>query len=167
MLAYREWNVTWDPFEVYVLCAERSVALADRLLAELAPSRSPTATEFPYPRLVDHPRMIFADAQELIQKLETETNESYSIYWDVESGVVDQIMLFFTSDGGMIVGLGGPRISPEMALSALQKIVHGQYGYVTSCSCPPDSINQFVSICERATLVNLFEGVVRLPNQAM
>jgi hypothetical protein len=156
-----------DPFEIYVLCGERSAAVAGRFLAEFAPKRISVATDFPFPEFVDEPRIVFAEPNELIRQLEIETSESYSIYWNVERGVADQVMLFFTDDGGMIVGLGGPQIPAKIAFPAIQKIVNGKYGYVTNGCSPPSSIDEFVSLCERSTLVNLFDGDVRVPNRTM
>lgn len=156
-----------DPFEIYVLCSERSAAMAGRFLADFAINRIQVATDFPFPEFIEEPRIVFTDPNELIRQLETESSESYSIYWNVERGVADQVMLFFTEDGGMIAGLGGPKIPAEVAFSAMQKTVNGKYGYVTSGSSPPTSIDAFVSLCERSTLVNLFDGEVRSPNRTM
>jgi hypothetical protein len=92
--------------------------------------------------------------------LENEIGESYSIYWNVERGVAGQVMLFSTEDGGMVVGLGGPRISAELAFSAIREIVNGKYGYVTSGSCPPSSIDEFVSLCEQSALTSLVKSEI-------
>ena len=153
-----------NPIEVYVLSKERSAETADRFLEQLAPERSPVASDFPFPEFVDEPSIVFDSPGDLIRRLEIDAGESYSIYWNVIRGIADQVMLFFTPDGGMIVGLGGPHVSAENAFSAMQKIVHGKYGYMTSGSCPPNSYEEFVSLCERSTLTNLFDGRIRLPH---
>lgn len=150
-----------DPVEIYVLSSERSAKMAGGFLAEFALYRKPVAIDFPFPEFVEEPRFVFTDPIDLIRQLEKDRGESYSLYWNVDRGVADQVMLFFTKDGGMIVGLGGPRISAEFAFSAIQKIVDGRFGYVTSGSCPPSSIGEFVSICKESTLASLFEGEIR------
>ena len=155
-----------DALEVYVLSGERGSECASRFLTEFAPSRSPVATDFPYPEFVDDPTVIYDNPNELIRRLERDGNQPYAIYWNVEvGGLSDQVMIFFTEDNGMIVGLGGPHMQPEIALSLIQRVVNGKYGYITSCSCPPSSINAFISMCIESTLPNIFEGVLRIPRR--
>ena len=153
-----------NPLEIYVLSDERSAKIAANFLEEVAPDRSPVAADFPFPEFVDEPSIVFDNPSDLILKLEMETNESYSIYWNVNRGLADQVMLFFTADGGMIVGLGGPHVLAENAFTVVSKIVNGNFGYLTSGSCPPASTDEFVSLCQRSSLVNLFNGTIRRPH---
>ncbi len=151
-----------NPLEVYVLCRVRSAELANRFLAEFAPERSPVASEFPFPEFVDEPSIVFDNPSDLIRQLEKDGSESYSIYWNVNRGISEQVMLFFTTDGGMIIGLGGPHVSADKAFSAMRKTVDGEYGFMTSGSCPPNTCDDFVSLCEKSTLTSLFDGRVRV-----
>jgi hypothetical protein len=153
-----------DALEIYVLSNKRSAEIALTFLEEFGPHRTPVACDFPFPEFVDEPTIVFNEPSELIRRLEQENGESYSIYWNVDQGIADQVMLFFTADGEMIVGLGGPHVSIEAAFAAMQKIVSGRFGYVTSGTCPPSSKEEFVSLCERSTLTNLFDGKIRTPH---
>ena len=154
-----------NPIEVYVLSNERSAKVACNFLDNVAPDRSPVAIDFPFPEYCEKPCIVFDNPNDLIVQLGSRIHETYSIYWDVRHGVSEQVMLFFTADGGMIVGLGGPLISTEQALFLLQKIVEGRFGFVTSGSCPPTSIPEFLSICENSTLENIFYGNFRHTHQ--
>lgn len=152
-----------DAREVYVLCEARSADAANRFLGAFAERRGPVAADFPFPAFADEPDCVFDTPDEVIAKLEKSVNEPYAIYWNIHGGegVAEQAMLFFTADGGMIAGLGGLRQSVEETMIAIRLIVDGKYGYVTSGSCPPISIEEFKSLCEKSTLANLFEGRFR------
>lgn len=155
-----------DSIEVYVLCGDRTSNTADRFLTSFASSRTPAAIDFPFPEYADIPEVLFTDTPELIRQLEFDRRESYSIYWNVVDGISDQAMLFFTKDGGMIAGLGGLYLPPKEALLSLQDNVDGKFGYVTSGSCPPGSMAEFILICEHSTLPNLFNGDLYLPDSS-
>lgn len=150
-----------NPVEIYVLCHERSAMLAEKFLEEVAPTRSPISEDYPFPEFVDRPKSVYSDPKQLIQRLEEDHSESYAIYWNVKDGISDQVMIFFTTDGGMIVGLGGPRVSADVAFMMLRRLVQGKHGYVTTSSCPPALAAELRGLCEKSTLTNLFEGVIR------
>jgi len=153
-----------DALEVYVLCGQRSSITAQRFLNAFAEHRRPVAEDFPFPEFADDPVHTYHDANELVELLETRPNEPYSIYWNVERGSLgEQVMLFFTSDGEMIAGIGGPLKPVEETLAAVASVVDGAFGYVTSGSCPPATTKEFKAICEQSTLPNLFSGKLRSP----
>jgi hypothetical protein len=118
-------------------------------------------SEFPFPECAEQPSVAFSDPMDLIRLLTKEKHQPHAIYWNVEDGIARQVMLFFTQDEGMIVGLGEPHISDEVAFSAIQRVVDGKYGYLTSGSRPPNTIEEFITICQKSTCVNLFDGVIR------
>ena len=120
--------------------------------------------EYPYPEFDNTPTDVFATPDELIRRLEKDTSQGYSIYWNVAgSDRPEQAMLFFTTDGAMIAGLGGPRTAPADALSEMQQVVNGEFGYVTSGTCPPQSTEEFISLCKHSTLPHLYHGELRSP----
>ena len=152
-----------DAREVYVLIETRSADMANRFLRAFAEHRNPVATDFPFPEFADDPECVFDTPDDVITQLERRVNEPYAIYWNIHGvgRVAEQAMLFFMVDGGMIAGLGGLRQSVEETLIAIRCVVDGEYGYVTSGSCPPTSVEAFKSLCEKSTLANLFEGRLR------
>jgi|GEM_PF-3449116 len=151
-----------DATEIYVLCRTRSKLIANVFLDSFGKSRTQVAEEYPYPEFADEPEITFKNPSELIDRLESDCDSSYSVYWDCHSAdEPEQVMLFFTSDGRMIVGIGGPRNSIETELLKIIAIVDGEYGYVTSGSCPPDSCDEFAEIAKASTLPNVVEGRLR------
>lgn len=151
-----------DAVEVYVLCGSRSKSLAEKFLNSFASRRRQVASGYPYPEYVDEPEIIYDSVDPLISRLECDQASSYSVYWDcLMADGSEQVMLFFTRDGCMIAGIGGPKVSLEIALSNLSMLVNGKFGYVTSGSCPPDNLDEFISLCRSSTLPNIFEGKMR------
>jgi len=151
-----------DATEIYVLCRSRSKAVAIRFLDAFAGSRTQVAEDFPYPEFADEPEITYATPLDLIERLENEHDSSYSIYWDCHSeDEPEQVMLFFTSEGRMIVGVGGPKESIESSLQKIATLVDGEYGYVTSGSCPPDTRDEFVEIATASTLPCVVDGRLR------
>ncbi|MEO8498208.1 MAG: hypothetical protein ABI614_24345 [Planctomycetota bacterium] len=156
-----------DPTEVYVLCESRSADLAERFLNACLPERTPGADDFPFPEFVDEPSDTFDTPEELMRRLEKDKNASYSIYWNATSNDGPrQAMLFYTEDGAMIAGIGGPNSGLDETLACVAKQVNGRFGYITSGSCPPETIEAFIGICRESTLVNVFEGHLRNPSRA-
>lgn len=153
-----------NDLEVYVLCGARTSAVARRFLDTFAEKRVPVAEDFPFPEFANEPEYTFLDPNEVITLLESRRHDSYAIYWNVESGLGgEQVMLFFTEDGGMIAGIGGPTDSWEATLLAISTVVGGKYGYVTSGSCPPATSKEFKAICRQSTLASLVNGELQLP----
>lgn len=151
-----------DAAEIYVLCGARTSAVAHRFLDTFAERRMPAAEDFPFPEFSDEPEDILLNTNELIDLLESRSHEPYAIYWDLEGRPAgEQVMLFFTEDGGMIAGIGGHVESVADALITMSAVVNGKYGYVTNGTCPPATIEEFKAICEQSTLTNLFEGKLR------
>ena len=151
-----------DATEIYVLCGSRSAKLANHFLNCCLPDRQPVANEYPFPEFADNPLAIYQSADELLIRLEQEPGEGYSIYWDSKDDKSSrQVMLFFTEDGSMIAGFGGACETASESLRAIALLVNGQFGYVTSGSCPPESRDAFIQLCRDSTVINLFEGKIR------
>lgn len=154
-----------NPIEVYVMCESRSAELARHFLDVCLPSRTPVADQYPFPEYVDTPTETFQSPEKLMEKLADENNESYSIYWDaVDNCGPQQAMIFYTDDGAMIAGLGGPNLSIDESLTLISHQVNGRFGYVTSGSCPPETIEEFLELCHSSTLPSLVDGCVRNPS---
>ena len=143
--------------EIYVGCGVRSKAIANRFLEGYAPNRSPVADEYPFPEFVDNPEIVYKTESELISRLISEPSCSYSIYWDCDGGP-EQVMLFFTADGHMIAGVGGPSSSFGNQLSKICDLVEGRFGYVTEGNCPPESFRDFECLCRKSSLPCIVDG---------
>lgn len=153
-----------NAFEVYVLCGARTSAVARRFLDTFAEKRVSVAEDFPFPEFADEPEYTFLDPNDVIALLESRRVDSYAIYWNVEGGLWgEQVMLFFTEDGGMIAGIGGPILSAEAVFAAVSNVVDGKFGYITSGSCPPATREEFKYLCERSTLAALVNGELQPP----
>lgn len=151
-----------DAIEIYVLCGSRSKRLADVFLDAYLPHRTCVASEFPYPEYSNNPKFIFSAPDKLLEQLETDPGQSYSLYWDSNnSGEISQAMLFYTIDGAMIAGLAGTIQSPGNAILNLASVVNGRYGYMTSEECPPDTKADFIETCRNSTQICLFDGDLR------
>jgi len=136
--------------DIYVLCPARDAALAHRFLDELAPARTPSGEDaFSIDNLCAHP------------------TESRSIYWQTgRDDGVDHVMLFFSEDGGMIVGISvdaGWEPDRDEIRSWLTRLAHsvgGRHGHVCNESPPIyDRVADFVADCKLWPL-RLVDGVV-------
>ena len=151
-----------DATEVYVLCGSRTARVAANFLDGCLPSRTEVAEEYPFPEFADLPSMTFHSAEELMRRLETETEEEYSIYWNNSARHGPrQAMLFYTSDGAMIAGVGGPDTTWSDTIARVANRVGGRYAYVTSGSRPPETREAFIRMCREATMTNLYKGRLR------
>lgn len=147
--------------EIYVLCKERTKRLVSKFLDELLPSREEMAEDYPYPEYSDEPECVYDASDELVQVLEENKSESYSVYWDnTGDGVVKNAMTFFTEDGCMIVGIAVPGDEVEHWLNELSEIVGGQYGYVGFDAPPPETREEFIQLCKESDQVRLIAGEV-------
>jgi hypothetical protein len=151
--------------EIYVSCGVRSKAIAKRFLDGYAPNRSAVADEYPFPEFADVPESVYKTESEIIDRLVSEPSCSYSIYWDCE-GSSEQVMLFFTADGHMIAGVGGPTSSFGKTLSKICDLVEGRFGYVTEGNCPPESFRDFELLCRKSSLPCIVDGKLINTNES-
>lgn len=129
-------------YDLYVLCPERTEALAQRFLSEWAPNRVPAAAEYEIPQYSDKPTHLFEQPDELIAFLERNPTEKQAVYWRARrSDEVEHVMLFFTSEGGMVAGLSisdwdRPRDEIARIFFRLAGSVGARFGYVTAEEAP-------------------------------
>lgn len=137
--------------EIYVLCRDRSKKQALDFLDEFLPKRRALAENFPFPEYVDDPEVVFQAPETLISLLEERRDESYALYWQNQAdGPVHQAMIFFTEDGGMMVGVVVDESDSKFWLQRLGKAVSGTYGYVNFESPPPGNTEEFKAVCSGA-----------------
>ncbi len=147
-----------EPKEIYILCHARSKLLANSFLEYFLPNRRAAATDYPVPELSGCPRLILTSAEELLEWLESEVNQTYSLYWNnLHENDPQMAMLFFTQDGGMIAGLV---IHSDETLWLKQVATHvgGRFGYVSFEEPPPDKMDIFVEYCKTTITTKLLEG---------
>lgn len=151
-----------DEVEVYMLCRAREKGAAVAFLDKFLPRRHSSADEFLFPELSDSTQEVYRSPEEVMERLELESNQSYALYWDSdEAGARRQAMLFFTSDGEMIAGLVVPAVAASKALVELAEVVGGQFGFLTTENPPPETSAQFIDLCRASTLTALVDGRVR------
>src|SRR5207245_1555327 len=112
------------------------------------PDWIPCTAEFPVPELSDCPTKSFYSVSDILNYLETHETERYGLYFgnkavnaEIETG-----MLFFTEDGGMILGLGmfsGLLVGRNKKkfreyIEPLQDFAGTEHIWVTSEQRPPD-----------------------------
>jgi hypothetical protein len=151
-----------DRLEVYVLCESRSRACAEPFLNAFLPQRSPAAEDYPFPQYTDQPEVVYQTPDEVMQRMETEPDARYSLYWRNQTAEEPEMaMLFYTRDGAMIAGLvvSEPAVGPT--LQAMSRQVQGRFGYITLESSPPETRDEFISLCRDSTEINLFAGDLR------
>ena len=142
-------------YDLYALCPERTEAHAQRFLAEWAPNRVAAADEYCIPQFSDRPIHVFAEAEDVIRFLVVNTSETQAVYWQSgRNDDVEHVMLFFTSDGGMVAGLSiaDTRAPEEVSpvFFRLARSVGAHYGYLTSEQAPEyESQDAFRAECAR------------------
>ncbi len=149
--------------EIYVLCKERSRALGEGFLNHFLPHREAIADDYPFPELVDEPEIVFSNVFDLMDKLDKNPNEGYSIYWNnKESKPLKQAMLFYTEDGHMIAGLVIEKHIQKDYFINLTNYVEGNYGYTSIDQAPPVFKNEFISNCKNYVGLRVVEGNILL-----
>jgi hypothetical protein len=151
-----------NEFSIYAICSQRTKKCADTFLNSFVPNRVPLAEEYEFPQYADDPIVIYSAAGDLIERLETEIGQSYSIYWDAGanaiSSSISQAILLFTSDGKMIAGLVAREENVVGLLSALKAVVSARWGMVTGDEFPPTGFADFVRICASSSLPRIVDG---------
>lgn len=129
--------------DIYVLVKERSRKYIERFFNEWAYNPVESTEDYAYPNFSwPDSEIVFKSADELINRLLDDPNADYSIYWDngAKDSGIRMVMLFFTADAGMIVGIGiwsNDREWEDQLLSSVAETVEGEYGYISYSVKPP------------------------------
>jgi len=92
--------------DLYVLASERSTLVAKHFKDTWLADFDEAASEYEFPQYADEPLVVYSSATDLIEKLIKNPNETHSIYCNnPRKDSVSSGMLFFTSDGSIIVGI--------------------------------------------------------------
>jgi hypothetical protein len=147
--------------EVYVLCSERSARMAKDLLAALAPHRESCSEDFPFLQFADTPEIVLTSAEEAIEWLDESPCAGYSLYWKNTLRTEPwDFMLFYTEDGGLIVGITAYETNTVAWLERLAKLTGGEYGYVTGEDPPPATKVEFIDLCRTSQITRMVRGKI-------
>jgi hypothetical protein len=120
------------------------------------------AEEHEYPEFSGGESTVFSEPDDLIARLEAESDQSYAIYWgpakDAVSRSVLRAMLLFASDGGMIAGLVVREADVVPVLSRLKNVVSAQWGMTTGDEFPVIESGEFIQTCKDAALPKIVDG---------
>ncbi len=142
--------------DVYALAPERTEDTADRFRSAWLRGFRETADEYEVPRNSDQPEAVYTSVDDLIRMLVTSPAEGHAVYWrNDQPGSIRTGMLFFTTDGGLIVGLGlddEDGDAGRQALSRLAATVGAVHGYATFEEPPPDTTPEFLARARTAAV---------------
>jgi hypothetical protein len=134
--------------EAYVLLRNRKYERCKAFLEHFVPARQELAEDYPVPEFAEEPVKLCRGEDEILRFL-AGTRDSYSIYWSnaVDDAKVKQAMVFFLSDGSMILGLAIHGESEQLAREMLRELVEfsmASLGYVAFDERPPDTSLAFM-----------------------
>jgi hypothetical protein len=136
-------------YDIYVLSADRTRGAIDRFLDHFAPQREESATEYEVPQYASAPTSVFQHAHEIIDYCVVHPHAAHAIYWrSLAAGDPAHVMVFFTLDAGMILGMSVSR-DPQRWLDTLLAFAESDSGYVGFEEPPPTTIAEFYAACKR------------------
>ncbi len=145
--------------EAYILCGERSAAMATKVVQVLMPHNATASADFPLPQFVDDPEETFDSVVDLIARLEQDGKIPYSLYWNNNDDEEPfSCMLHFTRDCGLIAGIAVRDENAEEWMKRLASVTGGKYGYITAEEPPPDTIKSFIDLCRSSHVTRLIDG---------
>ena len=130
-------------YDVYVLAPHRSADTVARFLDAFAPRREQSAAEYCFPQYSDRPQIILTDAQGAIGYYLDHPSEAQSMYFRNAGDGAAHVMLFFTEDRELILGLSVGEAEADDALRRLGEHAGSQVGYVTFEEPPPATACEF------------------------
>ncbi len=128
--------------DLYVLSPARSAAMAERFLDTFAPRREQSAAEYEFPEYSDKPLVIVKSAREAIRYCEDHLGEAHRISFRNLGEGPAHAMLFFTPDGGLILGLSVVEYEDEW-FGRLTEVAGSTVGYIAFETPPPATAAEF------------------------
>jgi hypothetical protein len=128
--------------DVYVLAQERSVTAAERFLDAFAPDREQSAEDYVFPQYGEQPLVVVKSAAEAIRYCEAHPAEAQSLNFRNLGAGPAHAMLFFTRDGGLILGLSVVEREDNW-FTRLKQHVGSEVGYITFESPPAATVAEF------------------------
>jgi len=141
--------------DCYVLSDKRHLDFILSFLDKFLPNHIESADEYKVPQYSDSSSVSFNNADDLIEYLSENINETYSIYWaNKETSVLKGAMCFFTNDGNIIIGVYCDTAYPDTTiekqyLAELKDFCKSQHGYITYEETAPDNTPDFLEKVQR------------------
>lgn len=147
------------PYECYVLAPQRTAKILWDFLDTVLPKRRNYLKVFPVPETALKPQHQFDKIEELVDFLEKNPKEAYGLYWDnVEPKTPFQAIVFFTVDGGMILGVAELGDQGEETLKALAKQTGATFGTIVTNERPVENVPDFITYCQNTKKTKLLNG---------
>jgi hypothetical protein len=153
--------------DLYALAHDRSLQLAERFLMMWTKDFAETRSQYEYPQYANDPDHIFFSAKELIAQLCVHRDQEYAIYWDnpqAASGTAYQVinaMMFFNSDGTLVVGITVATDSKAAQASFLQKLaqpVEAEFAYSVHEAPPAGKAGMFRTFAQTHAPPRIVDG---------
>jgi len=136
-------------YDVYALAPARTAETVERFLARFAPACEPAADEYEVPRYPDAPAVVFRTPGELVAHCVAHPAEPHGLYWRcLGGGDPAHAMVFFTADGGLLLGLSVVS-DADRWLAELLAATGSAVGWVGFEEPPPDSAREFAALAAR------------------
>lgn len=140
--------------DCYWLVDSRKSSLCHDFLNKFLPTREESAEDYPVPIFSDSPTHTFTDVNKLLDYLEKNESEDYSIYWNnlEETSVYKHAMVFHTDDGKMILGISleGNSLHDKSTIGHFKELgefLGGSIGCMKIDEVPPSNSQEFIEFC--------------------
>ncbi|MEZ6141869.1 MAG: hypothetical protein R3B84_14955 [Zavarzinella sp.] len=161
--------------DIYVLAPERSAQFALQFLDLFLPERQASAADYPFPQYADVPSVILTKPVDAFTYAEEHTHEKQAMYFqNTNAGDPIHGMVFFTGDGGMILGISVPAEQDDRELEAfkinywlnkLREATTATEGYALHESYPAyDTVTEFLNQVDLVTKPKLQDGRILIPD---
>ena len=118
-------------YDIYVLCEDRSLNSFEKFRSHYLIHAKEETDEYIFPYLSDNPEFITDDLIVLFEKLFSEKEEEYGVYWSIsQDEIITTAMMFFTNDGYLIYGLSVHKDNAEKELDKLKNFFSSQIGKI-------------------------------------
>lgn len=136
---------TSGQYDLYVLASERTAALCASFLNEFAPQREQSADEYLFSD--GHVEQLAAKA---IEHCIADAAAEQAIYFRVLLGGTNHAMLFFNSDGSVVLGISVAHRAAEW-FDKLAAFTGSAEGYMTVEEPPPHTASEFRKTVSRCS----------------
>ncbi len=141
----------------YYLIDTRKLEIVYDFFSKFFPSGvKELAEDYPFPELSDYPEKIYYSLKELLVHLDADCDSEYTVYLENKdkSSVVKQIILQYTDDGKIILGLSiiGKDLSSTQNIEFLKYIktyLHSKNACATIEEPPPVNSLEFIDFCNK------------------
>lgn len=136
--------------DCYVLTDKRTKPFILSFLNTFLPHRREYTDAYEIPQFADSPAQVLTSAEQLIEYLEQNKNETYAVYWsNAEEAKLRGAMCLFMSDGQVIVGVFCETLYPDTSierlyLKALMEFCNSTKGLIAYEEPAPKDTEEFL-----------------------